>query len=257
VLIAGAPAAFGQASRPRPKPTAPQTYTADQIREGAVQFSAQCGFCHGKDASGGESGPDLTRSELVAQDTKGDKLGPFIRTGKPNAGMPAFDKISDLDLNVIVAFVHDQMEKSASLGGNRRQVSAADLATGDAKAGKAYFEGAGKCSSCHSATGDLAGIGKRIQGLQLMQRFLYPGGRGGPGLKGTFTVANNQTVVAPVVSEDEFSITVIDPTGARQTYPRNAVKVKIDDPMSAHYDQLAKYTDTDIHNIYAYLETLK
>ena len=110
VLIAGillfqAPAAFGQpnpqgrparpptqspASQARPKSATPQNYSADQIREGEVRFGSQCGFCHGKDAAGGESGPDLTRAELVAQDSQGDKLAPVIRAGRPNAGMPAF-----------------------------------------------------------------------------------------------------------------------------------------------------------------------
>src|SRR5437016_4444955 len=101
LLISQAPLAFGQpnsqrpparpqtqspASRPRPKSATPQTYTAAQVREGEMRFGAQCGFCHGKDAAGGESGPDLSRAELVAQDTRGDKLGPVIRAGRPNAG---------------------------------------------------------------------------------------------------------------------------------------------------------------------------
>ena len=68
---------------------------------------------------------------------------------------------------------------------------------------------------------------------------------------------SGQTVVAPVVAEDEFSVTVLDPLGARQTYQRSAVKVKVDDPLSAHFDQLGKYTDADMHNVYAYLESLK
>src|SRR5262249_14930068 len=72
------------ASQPRPKSSTPQTYTAAQVREGEVRFGSQCGFCHGKDAAGGESGPDLTRAELVAKDSKGDKLAPMIRAGRPN-----------------------------------------------------------------------------------------------------------------------------------------------------------------------------
>ena len=87
---------------------------------------------------------------------------------------------------------------------------------------------------------------------------LYPSGNPAPAPpKAIFTVGSNQTVIAPVVGEDEFSITVLDPAGARQTYQRSAVKVKIDDPLSAHFEQLGKYTDADMHNVYAYLETLK
>jgi cytochrome c oxidase cbb3-type subunit 3 len=259
------PRASGQspAARPRPKSATPQTYTADQVREGEAQFGAQCGFCHGKDAAGGESGPDLTRSEVVAQDTHGDKLGPVIHNGRPSAGMPAFASLTGEELNAIVAFLHSQMDKFAALGGGRRSVDAEDLATGDAAAGREYFNGEGKCSSCHSATGDLAGIGKRFQGLNLLRRILYPSG-GRPGAAqapskatATFTLPSGQTVVAPVAAEDDFTVTVLDPLGAKQTYQRSAVKVKIDDPLAAHFDRLGKYTDAEIHNVYAYLETLK
>ncbi len=245
------------ASQPRPKSATPQVYTPAQVREGEVQFGAQCGFCHGKDAAGGESGPDLTRAELVAQDDRGDKLGPMIHAGRPTAGMPSFPNLSQSELSAIVAFLHSQMDKFAQLGGGRRSVEPADLATGNAAAGREYFNGTGKCSSCHSPTGDLAGIGKRLQGLNLLRRMLYPTGPGSAQSKATFLLKSGQTVVAPVAAEDEFSVTVLDPLGERQTYQRSAVKVKIDDPLSAHFDQLGKYTDADIHNVYAYLETLK
>jgi len=252
------------ASGPRPKPATPQTYAAEEVRTGEVQFGAQCGFCHGKDAAGGESGPDLTRSEMVAQDVRGDKLEPLIRAGRPNTGMPAFKNLNAQELNAIVAFLHRQMEKSAELGGGRRSVDPADLATGNAAAGSEYFNGKGECSSCHSATGDLAGIASRLQGLNLLRRMLYPGGLG-PGSGGrspskataTFLLSSGQTVVAPVVTEDDFSVTVLDPLGERKTYQKSGVKVTINDPLSAHFDRLGKYTDADIHNVYAYLETLK
>ncbi len=222
-------------------------------------FGSQCGFCHGKDAAGGETGPDLTRAELVAQDSQGDKLGPVIRAGRPNSGMPAFPSLTPAELNAIVAFLHTQMDKFAQLGGGRRSVEPADLATGNVAKGRAYFEGAGKCASCHSPTGDLAGIGKKYQGLNLLRRILYPTGQGpaAPGGRATFTLTSGQSVVAPVVAEDDFSVTVLDPLGARQTYPRSAVKVKVEDPLAAHFEQLGKYTDADMHNVYAYLESLK
>jgi cytochrome c oxidase cbb3-type subunit 3 len=228
------------------------------VHEGQVRFGAQCGFCHGKDASGGESGPDLTRSELVAQDVHGDKLGPVIRNGRPNTGMPAFNNFTQDDLTVVAAFLHGQMDKLSELGGGRRSVEPADLATGNATAGREYFNGQGKCSACHSATGDLAGIGKRLEGLNLLRRMLYPSGRNGSAnVKATIQLASGKTVTAPVAAEDEFTVTVVDPSGARQTYQKSEVKVKIDDPLSAHFDQLGKYTDADMHNVYAYLESLK
>ena len=224
-----------------------------------MRFGSQCGFCHGKDAAGGETGPDLTRAELVAQDSNGDKLAPVIHAGRPNSGMPAFPSLTQGEMSAIVAFLHTQMDKFAELGGGRRSVEPADLATGNAAAGRQYFEGAGKCASCHSAQGDLAGIGKKYQGLNLLRRILYPAGQGPASASGraTFTLAAGQTIVAPVVAEDDFSITVLDPAGARQTYQRSAVHVTVNDPLSAHFEQLGKYTDADMHNVYAYLESLK
>jgi|SRR5689334_19377727 len=275
VLIAQAPQPAGQAkgrgpaksaprdptqspaSQPRPKSATPQIYSAEQIRAGEPLFSAQCGFCHGRDAAGGETGPDLTRSALVAEDNRGDKIGSLLRVGRPDAGMPSF-KLSDAEVNSIVAFVHSQMDKFATLGGGRRAVDPADLATGNAADGQAYFNGAGGCAGCHSVTGDLAGIAARYEGLALLQRMLYPTGRPAPALpKATFTLASGQTIVAPLAGEDEFSVTILDPLGARQTYKKDAVKVKIENPLSAHLDQLGKYSDSDMHNVYAYLATLK
>ena len=246
------------AARPRPKAATPQVYSAQQVKEGEIRFGSQCGFCHGKDAAGGESGTDLTRSELVAQDVKSDKLGPMIKAGRPSAGMPAFGSLGDEDLNAIVAFLHGQMEKFAAFGGGRRSVDPSDLATGKANVGRAYFNGVGKCSTCHLATGDLAGIGKRFEGLALLRRMLYPsGGPGSSPLRATFTLKSGQKVVAPVATDDEFSVTVLDPMGARQTYQKNAVTVKVEDQLSSHFDQLGKYTDADMHHVYAYLESLK
>jgi len=174
--------------------------------------------------------------------------------------MPAFPSLTQSELNAIVAFLHTQMDKFAELGGGRRSVEPSDLATGNAAAGREYFEGAGKCASCHSVTGDLAGVAKKYQGLNLLRRILYPTGQGpaaAPTARATFTLTSGQTVIAPLVAEDDFSVTVVDPLGARQTYQRSAVKVKVDDPLAAHFDQLGKYTDADMHNVYAYLETLK
>jgi cytochrome c oxidase cbb3-type subunit 3 len=243
------------ASQPRPKSATSQTYPAAQIRQGEVRFSAQCGFCHGRDAAGGESGPDLTRSKLVAEDVRGDKIGPFLLVGRPDAGMPAY-KLGDEELHAMVAFLHDQMDKFATLGGGRRSVDPSDLATGNAADGRAYFNRV--CSGCHSPTGDLAGVAKRYQGLALIRRMLYPSGNPAPAPpKATFTLPSGQTLTAPMAAEDEFTVTIFDPLGARVSYPKDRVKVKIDNPLSAHFVQLGKYSDSDMHNVYAYLDTLK
>lgn len=256
-LAAQAPnSAQSPAARPRPKPAEIETYPAGQVQQGEKRFVSQCGFCHGRDAAGGETGPDLTRSELVAADSHGNKIGAVVRAGRPDAGMPSF-QMSDEEITAIAAFIHTQMNKFASLAGGRRTVEPEDLATGDASDGRAYFNGSGGCSGCHSATGDLAGVATRYQGLMLLQRMLYPGGRQGPKPSATITLASGQTITAPVVADDEFSVTVTDARGTRQTYSKSEAKVKIDDPLAAHFSQLGKYTDADMHNVWAYLATLR
>jgi cytochrome c oxidase cbb3-type subunit 3 len=245
------------ASLPRPQTVTAQTYPVGQIQAGEVRFASQCGFCHGRDAAGGETGPDLTRSAMVAEDTRGDKIGPLLRAGRPERGMPSFD-LTATELGALVAFIHHQKTKFDTLGGGRRSVDVADLATGNADAGRRYFLGEGGCSRCHSATGDLAGIASRYQGLPLLRRMLYPSGPPAPAPpKVVLTLPAGQTVRASLAGQDEFTITVVDPEGARQTYEKSAVKSRVDDPLAAHFEQLGKYTDQDMHNVYAYLETLK
>ena len=245
------------ASQPPPKTVTPQVYTADQIRAGESKYISQCGFCHGRDAAGGEGGSDLTRSKLVAEDNRGDKIGAVVRAGRPDEGMQAFT-LSDADLLAMVAFIHDQKTKAEALGGGRRSVEEMDLTAGNAEGGRRYFEEAGGCAGCHSATGDLKGVAAKYQGLVLLQRMLYPSGRPAPKRpQVTVSLASGQTVVAPLASEDEFTVVILDAAGARQTYQKADVKFKIDDPMSAHFDLLGKYTDDDMHNVFAYLDTMK
>jgi cytochrome c oxidase cbb3-type subunit III len=223
-----------------------------------------CGFCHGRDAAGGESGPDLTRSALVAADVRGDKLGPMIRTGRPDKGMPPFT-ISDADLIAIVAFIHDAKVKADTLGGGRRSVEVTDLQTGNVAAGKAYFNGAGGCATCHQVSGEFATIGARYQGLPLLQRMLYPGSgvrmfNSNPAPKPavmTIKTSDGKTVTGPLVYRDEFTITVRDNDGWTRSWPAAAVTITGDDPLKAHVDQLGKYTDADMHDVYAFLASLR
>ena len=244
------------ASKPRPKPASPQIYTADQIREGTSRFASQCGFCHGRDATGGESGPDLTRSKLVAEDVGRQAGSPSSR--RPPQCRHARLRSASRRNQRVGSFIHTQMDKFAALGGGRRTVEPEDLRTGNAEAGRAWFNGAGKCSGCHSPTGDLAGIGTRYQGLALLRRLLYPAGNPAPKRPtATVTLPSGEKISGPLAGEDEFSVTILDPSNTRRKYEKTAVKVKVDNPLSAHFDELSKYTDTDMHNVYAYLGTLK
>jgi len=251
-----APSQASPASAPPPASVTAQTYPAAQVEAGQPIFAAQCGFCHGRDAMGGESGPDLTRAALVAEDVRGDKLGPVIRGGRTDRGMPAFN-LNDHDLGAVVAFIHDRKSKAASLAGGRRGVDVSDLQTGNADAGRSYFNAA--CARCHAPGGDLAGIAGRLQGLALLQRMLYPApAAGAPSrAKVSVTTAAGETIAGTVASRDEFTIAVTTASGAYRSFPINQVKVTVDDPLQAHVDQLRKYTDDDMHNVLAYLQTLR
>src|SRR5215510_6194741 len=255
--IAGAQAPAGRTQSPAsqrpPETVKPQTYSSDLIRAGEGRFIAECGFCHGRDAGGGETGPDLTRPMLVAEDFRGDKIGPVLRSGRVEKGMPSFS-LNVEDTDAIVAFIHNQKTKMEAVGGGRRGVDPEDLDTGNVEGGRSYFNGAGNCSTCHSAAGDLAGIGSRLQGLPLLQRMLYPTGAKA---KVTVTLPSGNTVSGSLASRDEFTITLTDASGKRASWPIGDVKFTIDDPLAAHFEQLGKYSDHDMHNVYAYLQSLR
>jgi len=255
VLSASAPIARPQAPRP-----------AADAGSGESLFAAQCGFCHGRDATGGQSGPDLTDSDLVGQDVNGDKIGPVVKNGRAEKGMPPFGGIADGDLKKIVDYIHARKKAVDENPGRRRKVSAADLSSGNADAGRQYFDSA--CTSCHSPTGDLVGVASRYRGLALMQRMLYPTqGNATPPAPGekrkpnsataTITFASGESVTGPIVYRDEFTIAITDSAGYYRSWPASDVKITVKDPLQAHADLLPKYTDADIHNLFAYLQTLK
>lgn len=231
----------------------PQSETQALQTAGQNLFAQDCAFCHGKDAGGGETGPDLTGSALVASDVNGNKIGPVVRQGRPAKGMPAFH-LADPDIAALVAFIHYQMHQSALHPGARRRVDVSDLQSGDTQAGKLYFNGAGGCESCHSPTGDLAHVARRYIGLKLEQQLLYPTNAKA---KISVTLASGQTLTGTLSYRDEFAIGMIDDDGWYHSWPVNAVQYKIDDPVQAHAELLSKYTDDDIHNLMAYLQTLK
>ncbi|HCC55944.1 MAG TPA: cytochrome C [Solibacterales bacterium] len=261
-MLASAAAASAQAPKPAPAPPktaigAPAPNVAmpasKLVQTGGSLFVQQCGFCHGRDAGGGETGPDLTGSKLVAADINGDTIAPVIRNGRPENGMPRFD-LPDGDIAALVAFIHFQKIEAASRKGGRRGVDVADLQTGDAEAGKRYFNGPGACSSCHSPSGDLAGVAKRFEGLKLEERMLYPRGAKA---KVTVTLANGQTLTGELVYRDEFTIGMRDSSRHYHAWPASAVHYTVDAPAEKHADLLAQYTDADIHNLMAYLQTLR
>lgn len=221
-------------------------------RVGAALFQQNCAFCHGRDAQGGETGPDLTQSKLVRKDRTGDEIAKVIHEGRPDNKMPPFN-FSTQETRSIIAFIREREAEAVAHPGGRRGVSVEDLQTGSAEAGKRYFEGAGGCAKCHSATGDLAGIASRHEGLELEERMLYPRDTKS---HVTVTLPSGKAITGTLAYRDEFTVALRDSNGVYRSWPANAVRYKIDAPVEAHVELFPKYTDDDIHNLMAYLQTL-
>jgi mono/diheme cytochrome c family protein len=230
--------------------TAPDPAAAER---GAKLYSPNCGFCHGEKANGA-SGPDLVRSTVVLHDEKGDLIVPLLRQGRPDKGMPAFAAMTAEQLSDIAQFLHMRVELAANRGTYKTQ----NVVTGDPQKGEQYFNGAGGCAACHSTTGDLAKIGTRYPADILQNRFLWPaGGRGAP-RKGSVMLPSGEKVAGNIIRLDDFTVEMTDSSGASRTINRDEnVKVEIEDRLTAHRALLDKYTDADIHNVTAYLVTLK
>ena len=219
---------------------------------GRKLFEQACGFCHGNDATGAR-GPDLIRSPLVTRDEDGKLIGPAVRNGRPEKGMPAFP-YNDTQIADLSAFLHEQVRAALRSNSVPRDYPLEKLLTGDAAAGKAYFFGAGHCDACHSPVKDLAGIAKRYTPINLEARFLYPGGTR---RSVTVTLPSGEQVSGTVAQLDEFNVALRDGSGWYRSWPRDKVKVEVHDPLEKHRELLHQYTDADVHNLFAYLETLK
>lgn len=235
------------------------------VDRGQKLFVSNCGFCHGTNATGGNSGPDLVHSVLVLHDEgTGKEIGPVILNGRPAQGMPKF-AFSDAQIKDLAAFFVSRSQAVA----NRMEYKILNVVTGNPEAGHAYFDA--HCATCHSAAGDLAHIAGKFDAPALQSRFLYPVTRRFPGQPGpppdpkaqvtaTVTMPNGQTVSGPLQAQDDFSVTLLDANNQRQVIPlddNGATKVAIHDPLLGHEQLLKQYTDADMHNILAYLETLK
>jgi mono/diheme cytochrome c family protein len=231
------------------------------VERGRGTFSTNCAFCHGADIRGGDGGPSLLRSQLVLDDQKGELIGPVIRTGRPERGMPAFamtgDQIADL-----AAFMHSFRVAGYDASRDRPP----SIVVGDVATGEKYF--AETCGACHSVTGDLQGIATRIADPRLLQQsWLMPGsvvGRGAPPPSrprpptATVTLPSGEKVQGQLERADDFAVSLRTSDGSRRSFRvGNGVQVTIADPLQPHRDLLRKYRDADIHNVTAYLSTLK
>jgi len=222
------------------------------IERGHKQFEQACGFCHGPDATGAR-GPDLVRSPIVAHDVKGDQIGEIIRHGRPDKGMPPM-LLPDQQVTEIADYLHARAAEAVKSAHVPKEYPVEKLLTGSAEAGKTYFNGAGGCKNCHSPSGDLATVARKYSPIDLQAKMLYPGGEHSIAV---VTLPTGEQIKGPLRHIDEFEITLSDGSGWYRSFPRDRVKVEVQDPLAAHRDLLPKFTQKDIHNLFAYLESLK
>jgi cytochrome c oxidase cbb3-type subunit 3 len=256
---AAAQRAGGLVAYPERPPADPASVAA-----GKATFSVNCAFCHGSDAGGGSVGPNLLRSDVVLQDKRGELIAPIVHGARVDRGMPKID-ISDAQVGEVADWLHSLRVASR----NNSAPEKINIVVGDSSAGKGAFDRT--CGSCHSVTGDLKGFAAKFTDPRAMQQaWIMPavaGGRGaaaGPALNvppitATVTQVNGQKVTGTLDAIDDFYVAVTSTDGATHRYTRwNGVpKVDIHDPLVAHRELLRKYNDKDIHDITAYLETLK
>jgi len=223
----------------------------EAAERGAKAYAQSCAFCHGPKATGAE-GPDLLRSSIVLHDEKGETLGAFLQKGRPDRGMPAFAGLSQAQSYDIAEFLHQRVEAAANRWGYKVQ----NIVTGDAKAGETYFNGVGRCNSCHSSSGDLAHIGSKMDATDLQAAFLYPD-NANVKTQVTVTLPRGEKVEGTLKRMDDFELSMTDSAGIYRSFAVNSVKYTLLDPLAGHRELLAKYSDADMHNLLSYLVTLK
>jgi mono/diheme cytochrome c family protein len=247
-----------------------QVVDVPAAKRGRTVYIAECITCHGSTARGHSEGPpnlqgpDLVRSLVVLHDRYGSDIGPFLKKGHPMQSGKESASLTAVQIADLSHFLHQQVDNTLRSGPYSKVLN---VLTGDAQAGKAFFNGAGKCSTCHSPTGDLAHIASKYDPPTLQQRFLFPrtmgfGRRGGvttvKPVMVTVTPPSGGAVTGVLVTMDDFNVALRDSSGEYRSWKRTPeLKVEKKDPYQAHIDLLEVYTDKNMHDIVAYLETLK
>jgi mono/diheme cytochrome c family protein len=239
---------------------------------GRSLWASHCVDCHGAQARGTEKGPNIIRTKTVNFDRSspqaGSVLGPFLKAGHPTqSGKPA--SFTNDEVIALATFLRQRVTDTMRWS---TLFVPGNILVGDSRAGEAYFNGEGGCSPCHNATTrSLQGIASRLDTpVDLQQRMLFPGpGRGGRGAVAaggntsnrttvTITPASGPAVSGVLVEESEFYITLRDADGTIRAVRRTpGMRVAKNNPLQAHIDLLDRITDKQIHDLVAYLETLK
>jgi mono/diheme cytochrome c family protein len=237
---------------------------------GRPVYGENCVACHGADARGTATGPNLVRSLVVLHDRYGSTLGPYLRASHPPVPIggrggsqtgPKFETLTNTQVLVLAHFLRERVNDTLR---GAPMFKPGNVLTGDPRAGAEYFNGEGGCAKCHSPSGDLAGIGKRLEPVNLQQRFLFPANAARQAaakpvtVTVTVTTESGETVSGELDRMDDFNVSLRDASGTYRTVRRTpGTRVVKNDPFAAHVDLLSRITDKNIHDIVAYLETLK
>lgn len=261
----GGSACWAQQPPPPPAATAksnarPDPAALESVQRGRAQFKKSCAFCHGANGDGGAEGPSLIRSSSLRHDENGNLLLPIIREGRPDRGMPPIP-LSPPQAADVVTFLHDRLrvlDRTSPGRPSGDRYSAALLSTGSAETGRAFFNGEGGCAQCHSPSGDLAGIARKYPAVDLQARFLYPAAGSKPSTATVTMLATGQRHEGALLRMDAFHVEIQDADGWHHSWPLDRVKVVVHDPLAAHKELLrTKMTNARMHDLFAYLETLK
>jgi len=229
--------------------------TRQAYDRGHEQFRQSCGFCHGPTAAGGNGGPNLIFSAVVRRDNQGADITKVIQEGRPDKGMPVLP-LTAAQIADIVGYLKARVAEVDKTSGLRpaRDYDLKKLLTGNAELGKAYFNGAGQCATCHSPAGDLKGIATRYPPIELQARFMYPTG---VRQDATVTDAAGKQFTGELMQQDAFDVVIRTADGVQHSWPSRSVKVETTDRLAKHLELLSKYTNADMHNVFAYLMTLQ
>jgi cytochrome c oxidase cbb3-type subunit 3 len=220
---------------------------------GAPLYQQNCAFCHGQQARGA-TGSSLITSDEVLGDDHGEHLVPFLKRGRPEKGMPAFATMSDDQLKDIGEFVHMQVEDVA----NRGAYHVLNVLVGTEEKGRQYV--AAHCIPCH-APGSFAHISARFRTPEQLQKgWIWPARAGDSSLEVTASVKmpGGVTAAGRITQISDFRITLVDAAGQTKVIDLNLdVQVQMKDPLAAHQAMIMTLTNNDMHNVTAYLDTLK
>ena len=241
-----------------------KVYSAEAVERGLPLYNSNCGYCHGDRGKGGKAGPDLIASTITLHDEDGVQLAEFVHGAQHSK--TAKVEASEAQMADIAAYLHSRIIYASGRG----DIHIDEVLVGNAQAGQQYFNGAGGCTKCHSVTSDLKGIGGKYDPVALQDHVVMPRtGRGGFGRGGgapnptapyaVVTLPSGEKIQGQPVLNTDFYVTLRLADGSTKTWAREKgiPKVDIVDPLQAHVEIMQHLTDTDMHNLTAYLATLK